>query len=621
MCNLGDSRVTDMRNGCKETSPERRGLRPLLSIPIPLRSPHSTLLDVSDEGSSFPSLTNSPDTPGGHSPWDTSSDESGTSPPSTPRGAPDAFKLGSGADRSTPHATRSLSSRTLLQPNVLICMGISIAIYLMCSAFALAEREEAQAQSTRSALSTPTQKPIKISSSSRKAHSYDIDTKEGWSPNKSKDKVERQTITTSMVPHRESYTQSKDIVALYEQSNKDLPPQPPIDKIKAVSILTNIILILVVIGWSILAPEDGDRGRGMDPPRWDPAGRTSFRRWVRELMAWVNFTSSRLTPAQQAAAIQLRGLGGVAYEYIIDIPPQCIMFGVNLNGVPTDPVTYILHLLGERYEQNEQERALSDQMLILDFQVRRSDTIDNTLTRWDQARHRAGVVGGAVENFSVLTQLLLRKLGTSNWHIQELLRPTGGLLPRNQQEYNQFIERLKQQYHVIEHFPGNPEYIHGRHHQSHLMHPDATESGQSENAVATYVTDFTDSPMEAPHSYGTSQGYGSMVQMFQADTRSQATTDDPSWWDWDDDSATDTETESSVGETQYDYSEIRGMAPDRAAMVLEEAYALAKGKFRRFMRKPNRRVRRFGERSSAAKGKEKAVVDGKGCSPTGFTTW
>ena len=29
----------------------------------------------------------------------------------------------------------------------------------------------------------------------------------------------------------------------------------------------------------------------------------------------------------------------------------------------------------------------------------------------------------------------------------------------------------------------------------------------------------------------------------------------------------------------------------------------------------------FGERVSAAKGKEKAVDDGKGCSPTGFTTW
>ena len=55
-------------------------------------------------------------------------------------------------------------------------------------------------------------------------------------------------------------------------------------------------------------------------PTWDPAGTVPFRTWVREVQAWLNVTSQRSLPPQQAAAIQL-SLRGVARNLAMTIPP------------------------------------------------------------------------------------------------------------------------------------------------------------------------------------------------------------------------------------------------------------------------------------------------------------
>ena len=76
-------------------------------------------------------------------------------------------------------------------------------------------------------------------------------------------------------------------------------------------------------------------------PSWDPAGTVSFRTWVREVQAWLNLTSQRSLPPQQAAAIQL-SLRGVARQLAMTIPPAAIQNGAVINGVVTDPVTHLL---------------------------------------------------------------------------------------------------------------------------------------------------------------------------------------------------------------------------------------------------------------------------------------
>ena len=100
-------------------------------------------------------------------------------------------------------------------------------------------------------------------------------------------------------------------------------------------IIANVVFLGVT--WSM--PGDGIQ----ECPTWDPNGPVSFRRWTRELMAWLNLTSRRMGPNNQAAAIQL-ALRGVARELAFSIPPQHIQFGAQVNGIPTDPVTYILYI-------------------------------------------------------------------------------------------------------------------------------------------------------------------------------------------------------------------------------------------------------------------------------------
>ena len=80
-----------------------------------------------------------------------------------------------------------------------------------------------------------------------------------------------------------------------------------------------------------------------------------------------------LNPSQQAAAIQL-GLRGIAREFALSIPPAAINFGATINGIPSDPVTYLLHTLGARYEALEDERPTGAGTALLDFTSRPGET-------------------------------------------------------------------------------------------------------------------------------------------------------------------------------------------------------------------------------------------------------
>ena len=168
-------------------------------------------------------------------------------------------------------------------------------------------------------------------------------------------------------------------------------------------------------------------------PHWDPAGNVPFRTWVREVQAWLNVTSSRMQPSQQVAALQL-GLRGVAREFALTIPPAAINFGATIQGVPTDPVTYLLYTLGNRFEALEDERSLQSGTALLDFTSRPGERIDSLLTRFDMARHEAQAVGAGIQNFHTLATILLRVVGVTGPQMINLLQPFGGRTPATQQQ-------------------------------------------------------------------------------------------------------------------------------------------------------------------------------------------
>ena len=135
----------------------------------------------------------------------------------------------------------------------------------------------------------------------------------------------------------------------------------------------------------------------------------SFQEWLQEIQPWLNVTGGRMTSSQQAAALQ-QGLRGIAREYALGIPPVVITQGVLINGVMSDPVTYLLYLLSIRFEALEDERSTRDGNALLDFNSRPGERIDSILTRFDLTRHRARTVGADLGNYHQLATLLIRAI-------------------------------------------------------------------------------------------------------------------------------------------------------------------------------------------------------------------
>ena len=93
-----------------------------------------------------------------------------------------------------------------------------------------------------------------------------------------------------------------------------------------------------------------------------------------------------MSPTAQAAAIQL-GLQGKAHEVAMSIPPAAITYGAVINGVPTDPVTYLLYILANRFGALEDERIMQSGTSVLDFTRQPNERVDTLLTRFDLARY------------------------------------------------------------------------------------------------------------------------------------------------------------------------------------------------------------------------------------------
>ncbi|MCP4469064.1 MAG: hypothetical protein GY813_20255, partial [Halieaceae bacterium] len=163
--------------------------------------------------------------------------------------------------------------------------------------------------------------------------------------------------------------------------------------------LHSLGLVIFAIIWFALGAAVGHMRRGDNStdgqthgPYWDPQGNVPFREYVYEVNAWLNVTSGRMTPQAQAAAIQ-RGLGGLARTLAMRVPPDIINYGADIDGVHTDPVTYIMFLLSMKFERLEDERQLTSGTQLIDFHVPHGERIDVTVTRFEMARLEAQSVG------------------------------------------------------------------------------------------------------------------------------------------------------------------------------------------------------------------------------------
>ena len=144
------------------------------------------------------------------------------------------------------------------------------------------------------------------------------------------------------------------------------------------------------------------------------------------------------------------------------VPPDIINYGVQINGVHTDPVTYILFILSTKFERLEDERQLTSGVQLIDFHVPTNERIDVTLTRFEMARMEAQSVGFDIPNFQLLTTILFRALGVGVQRAMQLLQPLNHQMPRTQQQYNELLGRMRSVGHIAERSPGNIAGVFGR---------------------------------------------------------------------------------------------------------------------------------------------------------------
>ena len=99
--------------------------------------------------------------------------------------------------------------------------------------------------------------------------------------------------------------------------------------------------------------------------------------------------------------------------------------GAAINGVNTDPVTYLRYGLRNRFEATEDERAMVSGTQILDCMPGPSERIDSLLTRFDMARHETAQVGAGITSFSLLATILLRSCRVTGDQTIRIVQPIG----------------------------------------------------------------------------------------------------------------------------------------------------------------------------------------------------
>ena len=261
---------------------------------------------------------------------------------------------------------------------------------------------------------------------------------------------------------------------------------------------------------------------------------------------------------------------------------------------------------------------------VLDFRGRPGERVDSMLTRWDMARFEAESVGWQMANFPTLATILLRACRINAQQLSQLLQPNGGRLPQDQVQYDAMITGIRQMGHILERSPDN--IMNGLHAQgstqttyfgqtSDTFNPD---TGNSDEQQYTYMMNGStifgngqSSGSQGYDNYYYSGKHGDVHSREHGDVHSQSIFHTGQGTE-EYDSGTDSDTASSCGDRQYDFSHLAHLPDDEKQQVLFANMENSKGMWRQYMRKPVRKVRRFFRKHFSRKGKGRGKGRGKG---------
>ena len=306
----------------------------------------------------------------------------------------------------------------------------------------------------------------------------------------------------------------------------------------------NALIISAILGCMYAGNGQGNHPgpAGRLPPVWAPdmEPRYTFGQWQRDVLLWS--ISNEDIEAHRQAAMLLQVLRGGARELTRDLPDNIILQGGMLNGVRVDGVTYIMNLLGERYGQLGEESRLRAIKDLMEFDRKPHERIDDLITRFEVTRQRAAEGGNLVMSVEGLTYKLLRACQVSDHQFMNLLLPTQGRLPQTDRELMNMFSALRRMGHVVEKSKDNIAQGLGHQH------------GPTTNAHMTSEITWSE---PASTSWDSNQGNG---------WNSQPRNDGWNFDSWTEDvymantntieSGADTDTVSSIGEQEYEYSDV-----------------------------------------------------------------
>ena len=171
-----------------------------------------------------------------------------------------------------------------------------------------------------------------------------------------------------------------------------------------------------------------------------------------------------------------------------------------------------------------------------------------------------------------------------------VLQPIGGHMPTTQQEYDALVFRLRQMGHILDSSPNN--IMNGL----HRNHRDTVAIAEAEQ-VYMFGTGYEPASQSSQPNY--SAGYAAQGSVFGGFScvRGSANPETTFLGDYDSGDGTDSDTASSCGEVDTDFATslatIAHLPDAQKEQYIYWAYQKGKSNWRKWMRKPVRKVRRF----------------------------
>ena len=169
-------------------------------------------------------------------------------------------------------------------------------------------------------------------------------------------------------------------------------------------------------------------------------------------------------PAERHCATIVLRLTGAAKDVAEELTPLQLQNGGRIPGIDqygnrideqVNAVTFLMHQLQSRFGPLDEETRLKAVHEWNTFRRRPNETINATLTRFEQTQKRAEHDAGLVQPYETTSYKLMQVLGFRNEQILEYIKPFGYRMPNTPTEYTSMCMDIRRRMRLTEHHPGN----------------------------------------------------------------------------------------------------------------------------------------------------------------------